>query len=79
MRLPRRRLQGNKLIGGFWYRHTEKGGINERAPIDAGELVSDNRNSLVHQHLKELYILNGRLIPTIRRLSSHPVFEWFRE
>jgi hypothetical protein len=22
---------------------------------------------------------NGRLISTIRRLSSHPVFEWFRE
>jgi hypothetical protein len=33
-----------------------------RVPIDAGNLVADNRNPLVYRHLKELYILNERFI-----------------
>jgi len=33
-----------------------------RVPIDAGNLVADNRNPLVYRHLKELYILKERFL-----------------
>ena len=34
------------------------------APIDAGKAIADNRKTHGYRHLKEVYILNERFLPT---------------